>query len=84
MAEDFYKAFALGTGDTSIGVQDLAGVNLAAVKALEARTFELQQKTAEIDALNARLVAMEQRLVALEQSMKTNTANATTADKLNR
>ena len=25
MAEDFYKAFQLGTGNTSIGVQDLTG-----------------------------------------------------------
>ena len=35
MAEDFYNAFGLGTGNASIGVQDLAGVSLAAVKALE-------------------------------------------------
>ena len=34
MAEDFYKQFGLGTGSTSIGVQDLAAVSLAAVKAL--------------------------------------------------
>src|SRR4029453_13560900 len=27
MAEDFFKAFRLGTGNTSIGVQDLAGVS---------------------------------------------------------
>jgi tetrahydromethanopterin S-methyltransferase subunit C len=31
MAEDFYQAFNLGTGSTSIGVQDLGGVSLAAI-----------------------------------------------------
>lgn len=83
MAEDFYKAFGLGTGNTSIGVQDLAGVSLAAVKALELRTSELQQKTAEVDqlrtevnALRSANAAMEQRLAAIEQSLKTNTRAA--------
>ncbi|HEY0078743.1 MAG TPA: tail fiber domain-containing protein [Pyrinomonadaceae bacterium] len=77
MAEDFYEAFRLGTGNTSIGVQDLAGVSLAAVKALDERTLELQQKTAEVEqlrgevnALRAANAAFEQRLAALEQSLK--------------
>lgn len=84
MAEDFYKAFALGTGDTSIGVQDIAGVNLAAVKALEARTLELQQKTAEIERLNSKLNAMEQRLLALEENMKASTPAAQSPDNQKR
>ena len=67
MAEDFYKAFELGTGNTSIGVQDLASVSLAAVKALEERTAQLQAKSAEVDVLRAQLAAMEERLAALEQ-----------------
>ena len=77
MAEDFYQAFGLGTGNTSIGVQDLAGVSLAAVKALEERTAELQQKSAEVDALRLQVdalraanAAMEQRLAALEQTLQ--------------
>ncbi|MEA2175177.1 MAG: hypothetical protein QOD00_2769 [Blastocatellia bacterium] len=80
MAEDFYKAFSLGTGNTSIGVQDLAGVSLAAVKALDQRTAELQTKAAEVEQLRAEVnqlrtanAAMEQRLAALEESMKANT-----------
>jgi hypothetical protein len=32
MAEDFFYAFRLGTGNTSIGVQDLASVSLAAIR----------------------------------------------------
>jgi uncharacterized coiled-coil protein SlyX len=79
MAEDFYATFGLGTNNISIGVQDLAGVSLAAVKALETRTANLQQsnaqltatlreKTAEVDQLRAELNGMEQRLAALERN----------------
>jgi hypothetical protein len=74
MAEDFYQAFKLGTGNTSIGVQDLASVSIAAVKALETRTAQLQQKSAEVDQLRTEVnelralnAAMLQRLTALEQ-----------------
>jgi hypothetical protein len=73
MAEDFYKAFRLGTGNTSIGIQDLAGVSLAAVKALDQRTTELQQKTAEVAQLRAQVNTLEQRLNAIEASLKANT-----------
>jgi hypothetical protein len=80
MAEDFYQAFTLGTGNTSIGVQDLAGVSLAAVKALDQRTAQLQQKSAEVDQLRIEVdmlrsanAAMEQRLAALEQNALKNT-----------
>ncbi|HEV3469067.1 MAG TPA: tail fiber domain-containing protein [Pyrinomonadaceae bacterium] len=70
MAEDFYSTFRLGTNNTSIGVQDLAGVSLAAVKALDERTAELQQKTAEVEQLRARLSTLEARLAAIEQALK--------------
>jgi trimeric autotransporter adhesin len=77
MAEDFYQAFGLGTGNTSIGVQDLAGVSLAAVKSLDERTAQLQQRTLEVEQLRTEVqqlraanAKMEQRLAALEQSMK--------------
>jgi trimeric autotransporter adhesin len=81
MAEDFYAQFGLGTGNTSIGVQDLAAVSLAAVKALDTRTTELQQKTVEVDQLRAELndlrtanAMMMQRLSALEQNAAKNNA----------
>ncbi|MFL6229406.1 MAG: tail fiber domain-containing protein [Pyrinomonadaceae bacterium] len=78
MAEDFYQTFGLGTNNISIGVQDLAGVSIAAVKALEARTANLQQsntqlsatlqqRTGEVAHLRAQLDNVEQRLAALEQ-----------------
>ncbi|MFL5538956.1 MAG: tail fiber domain-containing protein [Longimicrobiaceae bacterium] len=52
VAEDFYAAFGLGLGETTIGLGDIDGVNLAAAKALEARTRELRR---ELDARTAEL-----------------------------
>ncbi|HEX8466490.1 MAG TPA: tail fiber domain-containing protein [Allosphingosinicella sp.] len=79
MAEDFYKAFGLGVGDKSIGVQDLASVSLAGVKALEARTAELQGKSEEVERLRSEVAALrsanaalEDRLTAIETSLKRN------------
>jgi trimeric autotransporter adhesin len=66
MAEDFHRAFALGTDNKSIGVQDLASVSIAAIQALEARTAELEAKTAEVAQLRAQLATFEERLAALE------------------
>jgi hypothetical protein len=72
MAEDFYQAFNLGVGNTSIGVQDAVGVSLAAVKALDERTAELQKKTEEVEQLRTKLSTLEQRLAALEQAVQSN------------
>lgn len=68
MAEDFADAFHLGKGNTAIGVQDLASVTLAAVKALEERTAELQKKTEEVEALRGQLASLEERLAKLEKN----------------
>jgi len=74
MAEDFFAQFNLGVGNTSIGVQDLAGVSIAAVKELDA---QLQEKNAEIERLQNEIKQMkasqtelEKRLAAIEQSLK--------------
>lgn len=74
MAEDFFNAFQLGTGNTSIGLQDLTGVSLAAIKELHLRTDQLQQKTAEIEQLREQVNQLrqanseiERRLATLEQ-----------------
>lgn len=76
MAEDFFKAFQLGTGNTSIGLQDLTGVSLAAIKELNRKTNELQQKTTEVEQLRVEVnqlrqanSEMERRLATLEQLM---------------
>ena len=52
VAEDFYHAFGLGIGETTIGLGDIDGVSLAGVKALEARTAALR---AEVDARTTEL-----------------------------
>jgi trimeric autotransporter adhesin len=74
MAEDFFAQFGLGVGNTSIGVQDLAGVSIAAVKELDT---QLQEKNAEIERLQTELKQMkasqtelEKRLAAIEQALK--------------
>lgn len=69
MAEDFYAAFGLGEGSKSIGVQDLASVSLAGVKALEERTAELRDKTAEIDRLRTEVAALRTANAALEDRL---------------
>ncbi|HKG11840.1 MAG TPA: tail fiber domain-containing protein, partial [Pyrinomonadaceae bacterium] len=75
MAEDFYGAFKLGTTDKAIGIQDAVGVSLAAVKALDARTLELEQKTEEVEQLRTKVNTLEQRLAALEQLMQKQSEN---------
>ncbi|HEY0405411.1 MAG TPA: tail fiber domain-containing protein [Pyrinomonadaceae bacterium] len=70
MAEDFYQAFNLGTGNTSIGVQDLAGVSLVAIKALEQRTNELQQKTAEVEQLRAEVSELKAQFASIQRDMQ--------------
>jgi hypothetical protein len=65
MAQDFWQAFRLG-GTDSLGINSIVidGVNLAAVKALEARTAQLREKTARIAELEARLISQQEQLAA--------------------
>ena len=73
VAEDFWAAFGLGLGETTIGLGDIDGVNFAAVQALEARTAELRRsqeelaaKAARVEALEAALAGALRRIEALE------------------
>jgi hypothetical protein len=83
MAEDFFSAFKLGVSDKAIGIQDLAGVNLAAIKALDERTTQLQQKQNELEQLRTQVAqletanqALERRLSALENVSKVDHRHA--------
>jgi len=59
-AQDFKAAFELGEDPLGINSIDADGVALAAVKALEARTRDLNEKlTRENDELRARLTRLE-------------------------
>ena len=70
VAEDFYQAFGLGLGETTIGLGDIDGVNFAGVKALEARTTalaaQLDEARGAIAARDARIAELEARLTRLE------------------
>jgi FtsZ-binding cell division protein ZapB len=70
-AEDFYAAFGLGGSTTAIALNDLAGVGVAATKALEERTAELREENAalrgEVAELRARQAEMERRQAELER-----------------
>ena len=77
VAEDFHRAFGLGIGETAIGLGDIDGVNIAAAKALEVRTRDLQdqlnERTRQVETLQAQVEAqaalierMDARLRAVE------------------
>jgi hypothetical protein len=59
MAQDFRKAFGLGTDDKSIGQLDEAGVSFAAIKELSA-TAQRQQH--QLDAQAAQIARLERQL----------------------
>jgi hypothetical protein len=61
MAQDFYKAFGLGSDDRSIGTVDADGIALAGIKALEARTSKL---AADFESLKAENEALRKQLAA--------------------
>ena len=58
MAQDWQRAFGFTRDGTTINMSDFDGVNLAAVKALEARTAALQAENAELRARLERLEAL--------------------------
>lgn len=62
-AEDFAAAFAVGTDSLSISQLDADGVNMAGVKALDART---ERQAQEIQALRGELAAERQARAELE------------------
>jgi hypothetical protein len=70
MAQDWHRAFGFTADDRTINMSDFDGVNLAAIKALEARTAELQARTAEVSQLRGELDATRRRLDALEAAVR--------------
>ena len=74
MAQDFHKAFGLGEDDKHISPRDMAGVNMAAIKAQQKQIKALEKsnadKDAEIAALRSELrqtvEALKVRLQAVE------------------
>ncbi|MCX7556968.1 tail fiber domain-containing protein [Xanthomonadaceae bacterium JHOS43] len=60
VAEEFHAAFGLGASDSMIAPADLAGVALAAVKALQQ---EVDERDRKIEMLEQRLTEIEARLL---------------------
>jgi hypothetical protein len=60
-AEDSHGAFGLGATSTAIGLQDIDGVNFAAIQALETRTRQ-QDAT-----YRSRIAELERQLEALQK-----------------
>lgn len=67
MAEDFYATFGLGPDDKHIAPKDLAGVALAAAKALHG---QVKAKDAELAELNQRLDSRDAELAELKAQMR--------------
>lgn len=68
MAEEFYSMFGLGIDDQHIAPKDLAGIALAAAKALNKENERLREISstteAEVRELRARLEALEQMIAS--------------------
>lgn len=60
-AQDFRTAFGLGASDRHINTVDMDGILLAAIKALDERTRDLQVAGAVIESLRAELALQQQR-----------------------
>jgi hypothetical protein len=67
MAQDWHQAFGFTTDDKTINMSDLDGVNLAAVKALEARTA---QQAEQIKTLQAQLDELRSAMQKLTSQKK--------------
>ena len=63
MAQDFRAAFGLGESDLLINSIDIDGVNMAAVKGLDARTAAQQERIGELEVVN---LTQRQRIDSLE------------------
>ena len=63
MAQDFYAAFGLASGETQISARDMAGVNMAAVQALNQK---LERENADI---RAELDALRDTVMELRSAM---------------
>ncbi len=64
MAQDFHAAFGLGTDETKISPRDMAGVSMAAIKALR---VELLERDAEIATQRQQISTLQARLDELEK-----------------
>jgi hypothetical protein len=72
MAQDWHAAFGLASDDKTINMSDLDGVNLAAVKALDARDEKQNARMQKLESENAELKRRIEQLEALMKSVIEN------------
>ncbi|HEX6747801.1 MAG TPA: tail fiber domain-containing protein [Longimicrobium sp.] len=72
MAQDWHLAWGFNDDDKTINSGDFDGVNFAAVKALEARTAELQRQLQQRDQ---RIAELEARLARIEAALAPRPSN---------
>jgi hypothetical protein len=72
MAQDFYAAFGLGGGNTTITSIDPEGVALAAIKGLNQKLEEQKRENAELKSINN---SLEKRLDVLEKAIGKQNSN---------
>ncbi len=68
-AQDFYREFGLGADSLGITTQDISGVNMAAIRALEERTSRTLSNTDEIERLQSENQALQTKVSALESRL---------------
>ena len=66
IAEDFFSAFGYGTSDKTISPRDIAGVALAAVKALQMKVDVLENDNKALKTQLSKYAEFEYRIAALE------------------
>jgi len=86
MAQDFWRAFGLGDGDTTISHVDVQGVTIAAIQGLAARGAEkdlrierLEREVAALQAESARTAALRDDVAALRAALQVLVAERATA-----
>jgi hypothetical protein len=67
MAQDFYKAFNFGEGETTITSVDIDGINLIALKTLALKTKALKENADEVELLKNKIEKLEKEKMALEK-----------------
>jgi hypothetical protein len=58
-AQDFYEQFGLGDDDKTISTIDPAGVALAAIQALHAKTEQLESRTREVEQMQKEIAELK-------------------------
>jgi len=68
MAQDFFAAFGLGLGDTTIDTIDPDGVALAAIQGLHAENVALRSRVEELESVREELASLKATVAMMAES----------------